>query len=388
MNLIKKFVTGLGNQTAPFGFSPDDPEAGYKAGLGYIGDIGANLLANNQGGVDPFANLGASIQQAKASGTQRNKEQYTAQRLMEEAALKRQEREKSEKLNSEWQKWVGANSDKFGEYASIAPYLDPDQGMQILAGMKPDWRPATPEEKTSLGVGNDTPLVITADGPKVLGGGNSTTNNYVNVGGEIPDSKLREELDKSEGKTWDEYKKAGTISGQNAQDFAVLDELLKVAPQGPITGRLAAAVPGVSSAGDAVQSIIKRIAPTLRAPGSGSTSDIEYQGMLQSLPALANQPKANAMIISIMKAKADLNVQRSEIVTRYQAGEIDVSTARKEIAKLDRLSIMTPEMKKALLGISGAESERSDLQIPPPDGWDEEDWKYLTPEEKQRALGQ
>ncbi len=133
---------------------------------------------------------------------------------------------------------------------------------------------------------------------------------------------------------------------------------------------------------------IKRIAPTLRAPGSGSTSDIEYQGMLQSLPALANQPKANAMIISIMKAKADLNVQRSEIVTRYQAGEIDVSTARKEIAKLDRLSIMTPEMKKALLGISGAESERSDLQIPPPDGWDEEDWKYLTPEEKQRALGQ
>jgi hypothetical protein len=95
MNLIKKFVTGLGNQTAPFGFAPEDPEAGYKAGLGYIGDIGANLMANNQGGVDPFANLGASLQQAKASGTQRNKEQYTAQRLMEEAALKRQEREKA-----------------------------------------------------------------------------------------------------------------------------------------------------------------------------------------------------------------------------------------------------------------------------------------------------
>jgi hypothetical protein len=33
------------------------------------------------------------MQQAKQSGTQRNKEQYTAQRLMEEAALKRQERE-------------------------------------------------------------------------------------------------------------------------------------------------------------------------------------------------------------------------------------------------------------------------------------------------------
>jgi len=93
MNILKRFVTGLGQQTAPFGFAPDDPEAGYKAGLGYIGDIGANLMANNQGGVDPFANLGASLQQAKQSSTQRNKEAYTAQRLMEEAALKRQEKE-------------------------------------------------------------------------------------------------------------------------------------------------------------------------------------------------------------------------------------------------------------------------------------------------------
>jgi hypothetical protein len=96
MNFMKRFVTGLGNQTAPFGFSPNDPEAGYKAGLGYIGDVGANLLANNQGGVDPFANLGMSIQQAKASGTQRNREQYTAQRLMEEAEAKKQERDAAE----------------------------------------------------------------------------------------------------------------------------------------------------------------------------------------------------------------------------------------------------------------------------------------------------
>jgi hypothetical protein len=96
MNFLKRFVSNLGQQTAPFGFAPDDPEAGYKAGLGYIGDIGANLLANNQGGVDPFANLGASLQQAKSSSTQRNKEAYTAQRLMEEAAMKRQEREQAE----------------------------------------------------------------------------------------------------------------------------------------------------------------------------------------------------------------------------------------------------------------------------------------------------
>lgn len=95
MNILKRFVAGLGQQTAPFGFAPDDPEAGYKAGLGYIGDVGANILANNQGGVNPWANLGASMLQAKDSSTQRNKEAYTAQRLMEEAAAKKAEREQA-----------------------------------------------------------------------------------------------------------------------------------------------------------------------------------------------------------------------------------------------------------------------------------------------------
>ena len=85
MNMLKKFVAGLGQQNAPFGFAPESPDASYQAGLGYIGDIGANLLANNQSGVDPFSNLGASMLQAKDSSTRRNKEQYTAQRLMEEA---------------------------------------------------------------------------------------------------------------------------------------------------------------------------------------------------------------------------------------------------------------------------------------------------------------
>jgi hypothetical protein len=122
MNILKRFVTGLGQQTAPFGFAPNDPEAGYKAGLGYIGDVGANLLANNQGGVDPFANLGASLQQAKQTSTQRNKEQYTAQRLMEEAAEKRAERERE----AQKQQWIDAQISQ----------LRPEQ--QGIARMMPD----------------------------------------------------------------------------------------------------------------------------------------------------------------------------------------------------------------------------------------------------------
>jgi hypothetical protein len=174
-----------------------------------------------------------------------------------------------------------------------------------------------------------------------------------NIGGEPGDGELRKSLDKAEGDLWSGYKKAASVSGSNAQDFAVLDELMNIAPQGPLTGRLAEAFPGFSSAGDAFQSIVKRIAPTMRAEGSGSTSDIEYDGMLRSLPALRNAPDGNRMILSIMRAKADINVKRGEVVTAYSTGEIDAATARRQIAELDRASIVTPEMRAALDGISG-----------------------------------
>lgn len=96
MNILKQFVSGLGQQNAPFGFAPDNPNASYQAGLSYIGDIGANLMANNQPGVNPWANLGASLQQAKATSVDRNRQQYTAQQLMEEAAARKAEKEQAD----------------------------------------------------------------------------------------------------------------------------------------------------------------------------------------------------------------------------------------------------------------------------------------------------
>lgn len=181
-------------------------------------------------------------------------------------------------------------------------------------------------------------------------GANNTT---VSVGGEPGDGELRKSLDKGEGELWTQYKQQGATSGAMGQDFEILDELMKVAPQGILSGRLAEMFPGVSSAGDAFQSIVTRIAPTLRAPGSGATSDIEYEGMLRSLPRLRNQPEANAMIGSIMKAKAALNVQRSEVITKYQTGDISAAEARRQMGDLDKQSIVTPEMKRALVGIGG-----------------------------------
>lgn len=182
-------------------------------------------------------------------------------------------------------------------------------------------------------------------------GRSSTT---VNVNGEPNDANLRKSLDKKTGEVWSEYLQQGSQSAALSQDFEVLDQLIGMAPQGPLQGRLAEAFPGFSSAGDAFQSIVKRIAPTMRAPGSGSTSDIEYDGMLRSLPALRNAPEANAAIASIMKAKAALNMERSEIVSAYSRGEISRGEASAKIHQIDKRSIMTPAMTNALKAINAA----------------------------------
>jgi hypothetical protein len=186
------------------------------------------------------------------------------------------------------------------------------------------------------------------------GAGGSVTN--VNMADESQ-TNLNKELAKAEGVTIATYLKQGPIAAGSMQDLTLLDEVLQYAPQDPITGRLVEMFPGVSSAGAAAQSIIKRVAPTLRAEGSGSTSDIEYAGMLSSLPALQNYPEANSAIVAMMKAKAAIDIERAQIVRDYansaQTTE-DARAMRSRLSEIESRSIMTPEMRRVIDTLSGA----------------------------------
>ena len=125
MNMFKRFVSGLGQQSAPFGFAPDDPNASYQAGLAYMGDLGASIMANNRGGVDPFVNLGASLQDARSMSSDRNKQQWTAARLKEEAELKRQERERADADRKRREDYINTlPADVRMKALSIPGYLD------------------------------------------------------------------------------------------------------------------------------------------------------------------------------------------------------------------------------------------------------------------------
>lgn len=191
------------------------------------------------------------------------------------------------------------------------------------------------------------------------GAGPSTT---VNVGGEDSTSALNKKLAEAEGATLATYLQQGPIASSALQDLSLLQEILPMAPQGPIMGRAAEMFPGFSSAGAAASSVIKRVAPTLRVEGSGSSSDIEYNGMLQSLPSLQNYPESNAAIVAMMQAKAQINLERSELVRAYQnsmkTGK-DVAALRASLSELDARSIMTPELQFIISQLGGAPQDKA-----------------------------
>ena len=78
--------------------------------------------------------------------------------------------------------------------------------------------------------------------------------------------------------------------------------------------------------------------------------------MLRGYPALRNYPEANRLISQIMKSKAAINVERGQIIDAYSSGEIDAPTARARLNGLNQKSILTPEMRRLLAGVSPGNS--------------------------------
>jgi hypothetical protein len=177
----------------------------------------------------------------------------------------------------------------------------------------------------------------------------------VTVGGET--STLSKKLDEAEAVLLGTYATAGVQAAGAMTDLEMLEQLSTMAPQGPIVGRLAGAFQGVSSAADAFKSIISRVTPSLRVEGSGATSDMEFNAMRDSLPALANSPEANRAITAMMRAKAQINIERAQIVRAFQNSdrkEAATIAMRAALGELDSRSIMTPELSAILGGLSGA----------------------------------
>lgn len=241
----------------------------------------------------------------------------------------------------------------FLEVARVDPASAFRAASEVLTrGPEPRYRQVTGQEAAALGLDPSRVYNIGPDN-KVSGIGGGDTN--INIPGNEtpPDATLRTELQKNQADTLTTFAEAGAKAASNMGDLQALRQLSALAPSGPITGRLAQQFPDFNDVAAVRQSIVKRVAPQLRVEGSGSTSDIEYAGMIEGLGNLANTPEANMAIADMMIAKAEIDMQRADLISQYQNGQLDYSALNAGLAELNRKSIM-PESLRSI--IDGAQS--------------------------------
>lgn len=84
----------------------------------------------------------------------------------------------------------------------------------------------------------------------------------------------------------------------------------------------------------AFESMKSSIAPGLRPPGSGASSDTDVAMFLNGLPSLGNTPEGNALIADTIKSVQDVKIRAAEIANRVNSREITWQEGDKQIAAL------------------------------------------------------
>ena len=142
-----------------------------------------------------------------------------------------------------------------------------------------------------------------------------------------------------------DYSTQGQAAATLSQDLDVLNALADVQSTGPLAGRFAEMFPDLNDADAVRDAIVKRVGPSLRAEGSGSTSDIEYAGMLASLGSLKYTPEANRALISIFIRRSQFMQQRGALARQAMAGQITTEEYLDSLTQLENsLGIMPPEL--------------------------------------------
>lgn len=158
------------------------------------------------------------------------------------------------------------------------------------------------------------------------------------------EGKFNEALGAAQAKRWNGYIEEGDVAQNRLADIQTLRETSRrlgsqgssanlKATIGPYAESLGIKVDGLSDI-QLYESITNRLAPTLRAPGSGSTSDIEFKGFMRAIGPLSNAPAAREMILDTFEAASRNDIARSEIASRLASGDINRQQAEKEIRAL------------------------------------------------------
>jgi len=326
------------NPPAPQGMSADDKSA-LALGL-------ASGFAGMSGNPNSASIMASISDQQKALTARREKTSLNQQ------TVEQRNRTATMLIN------MGGDFAKIGT-ALLRGQIDTDQAMSMhdtIAGKTPNktFTMMSEEQRIAAGLPIGSYQKDT-DGKTYSIGPNGTRIEIITGDAAKPDNeKLFEQLASAEGKVWGTYVAQAGKAASTISDINMLGQLLKLAPTGPVTGFFAEKFKGFSTAADAVQGIIARLAPSMRVEGSGSTSDIEVQKMMDSLGSLRSSPEANELLHAAFKAKLNLDVKRGKIVNQMQNEELTVIEGRKALQELNSQSILSDPLAALLYGVSGS----------------------------------
>lgn len=247
------------------------------------------------------------------------------------------------------------------EYDPFKIYMGPD-GKRIDLGPSPTvYKDLTTDaERKAHGVDPTYkgPVQLGPDGKLYFPSPGGTN---VTVTGSPAPNKFIDTLGSKEAERWSAMQDAGATAASIKDQIELMKQLAAMAPRGPLVGKLAEMFPGYSTAGDAFKDVSKRLAPSLRVAGSGSTSDIEYVGMLESIGRLSDAPGGPEIIWETMQAKDDLDMEKASIITAAQNGlglaktpeeqQVVIAAARTKLDELNRKSILTPRAKAMITAL-------------------------------------
>lgn len=157
---------------------------------------------------------------------------------------------------------------------------------------------------------------------------------------------------------YNEIVKAGFDSKANRADLNALRDLGSrintgktaevMAALGPYAEALGAKVDGLGEM-QAYNAIVAKMAPRMRAVGSGATSDFEMRKFLEALPGIGKTPEGNAIIEQTMQALQDHQERAAEIASRAMTKELTTREADKMLRELpDPLTAWKAASKQGL----------------------------------------
>lgn len=196
--------------------------------------------------------------------------------------------------------------------------------------------PLTPEERKSIGIPEGQPAYKTRSGEIKFG----PAGTRVNVdASQKTESEFGKETGKALAKRFDQLASDGDEAAQNLELVGEMRRLGGRIDTGAgaavksYLGKIGVKTEGVSDI-EAFNTLINRLTPQQRVPGSGATSDFDAKMFRESLPSLMNTPEGNAKILETIERISTNKIARGEVAMRVQMGELTRKQGLDEIRKL------------------------------------------------------